>query len=93
MPKESTPAEKSAIANEEQRLDVVRRYDILDTPDGAFDHITALASQLLRMPVAIVTIVDHDRIWFKSRHGLHIEQIGLEPGLCVSCILQADLGS
>jgi eukaryotic-like serine/threonine-protein kinase len=77
MPNESSPPEKSATANEEQRLDAVRCYDILDTPpNGAFDHITALAAQLLRMPVAIISIVDHDRIWFKSRHGLHIEQLG-----------------
>lgn len=89
MPNQNTPAEKPALADEEQRLEAVRRYCILDTsPDGAFDHITALASQLLRMPVAIVSIVDHDRIWFKSRHGLDIEQIGRDQGLCASCILQ-----
>jgi hypothetical protein len=81
--------EKFAIANEEQRLDAVHRYDILETaPHCAFDHITALASQLLRMPVAMVSIVDRDRVWFKSRHGLHMEQISRDPGLCASCIMQ-----
>ena len=74
---------------EKHRLDAVRRYDILDTPpDGAFDRITALASLVMRVPVAIVSIVDHDRIWFKSRHGLDVEQIDRDPGLCASCILQ-----
>jgi two-component sensor histidine kinase len=71
------------------RLAAVRRFDILDTPpDGAFDRITALAARELRVPIAIVSIVDHDRIWFKSHHGLDVEQIGRDPGLCASCILQ-----
>jgi two-component sensor histidine kinase len=74
---------------EQERLAAVRRYDILDTPpDGAFDRITAIAARLIRVPVAIVSIVDHDRIWFKSRHGLQVEEIGRDPGLCASCILQ-----
>ena len=43
------------------------------------------------MPVAIVSIVDHDRIWFKSHHGVDVEQISRDPGLCASAILQDDL--
>ena len=71
------------------RLAEVRRYDILDTPpDGAFDRITAIAARLLKMPVAIISIVDTDRIWFKSHHGVDVEQTGRDPGLCASCILQ-----
>lgn len=75
--------------DERQRLAAVRRYAILDTPpDGAFDRITRLASLVLEMPIAIVTIVDHDRIWFKSTQGLNgVEQIDREPGLCASAIL------
>lgn len=66
----------------------VRRYDILDTPpDGAFDRITALAARRFGVPIAIVSIVDEDRIWFKSHHGLPVEQIDREPGLCASAIL------
>ena len=76
---------------EAERLDAVRRYDILDTPpDGAFDRITALAARLFRVPIAIVSIVDTDRIWFKSHHGLEAGQIEREPGLCASAILQRD---
>lgn len=75
--------------NEQQRLNAVRRYQILDTPpDGAFDRITAIVSRLLAVPIAIVSIVDHDRIWFKSHHGLNIEQVEREPGLCASCVTQ-----
>ncbi|MET1153740.1 protein kinase [Arthrobacter sp.] len=75
--------------DEPLRMEAVHSYDILDTPpDGAFDHITALAARLLSTPIAIVSVVDHDRIWFKSHHGLDIEQIDREPGLCASAILQ-----
>ena len=76
-------------SNEDERLAAVRRYGVLDTPpDGAFDRITRLASLILEMPIAIVSLVDHDRIWFKSSQGLDgVEQIGRDPGLCASAIL------
>ena len=74
--------------NEAARIAAVRRYDILDSPpDGAFDRITALAARRFAVPIAIVSIVDEDRIWFKSHHGLPVQQIGREPGLCASAIL------
>lgn len=74
---------------EQERLAAVRRYSILDTPpDGAFDRIANLASKLLRTPISIISIVDEDRIWFKSHAGLEgIEEIPREPGLCASAIL------
>ncbi len=80
----------STTTVETARMDAVRRYDILDTPpDGSFDRITALAAELFDVPIALVTIVDHDRIWFKSRYGLDdVEQIARDPGLCASAILQ-----
>lgn len=76
-------------ASETARLQAVRRYDILDSPpDGAFDRVTALASRIFDVPIALVTIVDVDRIWFKSRYGLDgVEQISRDPGLCASAIL------
>jgi len=78
-------------ASELSRLAAVRRYDILDTPpDGAFDRITALAARRFGVPIAIISIVDEDRIWFKSRHGLQVEQIGRDAGLCASAILTND---
>jgi GAF domain-containing protein len=75
--------------DEAERLAAVRRYAVLDTPrDGAFDRITRLASQVLEMPISIVSLVDHDRIWFKSAQGLDgVEEIGRDPGLCASAIL------
>ncbi len=73
------------------RLAAVAKYDVLDTPpDGAFDRITALAARVFNVPIAIVSVVDHDRIWFKSHHGLDFDQIDRAPGLCASAILQRD---
>jgi diguanylate cyclase (GGDEF)-like protein len=74
--------------NEHERINVLKRYHILDTPpDGTFDNITALVSKLLKVPIAIISLVDKDRIWFKSHHGIEISQIDKEPGLCASAIL------
>jgi two-component sensor histidine kinase len=74
---------------ERERLAAVRRYDVLDTPpDGAFDRITAIAARLLKTPIGIISIVDHDRIWFKSRWGIDLQQVDRDLGLCASCILQ-----
>jgi two-component sensor histidine kinase len=78
-------------AEESLRMAAVRRYDILDTPpDGSFDRITALAARLFDVPISIISIVDHDRIWFKSHHGLDVKQIGRDAGLCASAILSPE---
>jgi eukaryotic-like serine/threonine-protein kinase len=74
---------------EEQRLEAVRRYDVLDRPpDGAFDRVTALAARIFAVPISIVSIVDHDRIWFTSHHGIDVQEIDRDPGLCASAVLQ-----
>lgn len=74
--------------DEKKRLEALWRYDVLDTPpDGSFDNIVTLAASLLNTPVALVTLVDEDRIWFKSKHGLDAQQIDKEPGLCASVVL------
>ncbi len=70
------------------RIAAVRRYNILDSPpDGAFDRITALAARLFHVPIAIVSVVDSERIWFASGHGLDLTQVDRDPGLCASAIL------
>ena len=77
--------------DEPQRMAAVKRYDILDTPaDGSFDRVTAMAARRFGVPISIISIVDHDRIWFKSRYGVNVEQIGRDPGLCASAILRPD---
>ena len=42
------------------------------------------------VPISIISIVDHYRIWFKSHHGLGVKQVDREPGLCASAILRSD---
>ena len=87
----SQSLERAAVSQAEaDRLEAVGRYSILDTPpEGAFDRITRLAAQLFDVPMAIVSIVDHDRIWFKAAHGVAgVSEIPREPGFCSSAIEQ-----
>ncbi len=87
-PRQAAPG----AAEEAARMDAVRRYDILDTPpNGAYDRVAAMAARLFKVPVATVTIVDEDRIWFKATHGLDgVSEISREPGLCGSAVLADD---
>jgi GAF domain-containing protein len=62
--------------------------DSRHAPDGAFDRITGLAARIFDVPISIVSIVDSVRIWFKSRHGVGVDEIGRGPGRCASAILQ-----
>lgn len=74
-----------------KRLETLKKFDILDTPpDGTYDHIVKLVAKLLNVPIAIVSLVDSDRIWFKSAFGLNVQQIPKEEGLCASAILSTD---
>jgi hypothetical protein len=59
-------------------------------PDGSIDRIAQLAAGLFSTPVSIVSLADHDRIWFNSHHGLDVTQIDREPALCASAILHSD---
>jgi GAF domain-containing protein len=87
---QATASRPSALIpdNEDQRLAAINRYEILDSPpDGAFDRITSLAARIFDVPISTITVVDHDRIWFKSKHGLDADEIGRDAGLCASAIL------
>lgn len=81
------------IERENKRLSDLKKYEILDTPpDGAFDDLTKIASKLFKVPISIVSLVDADRVWFKSAHGLEgITQVERGPGLCASAILADDV--
>ncbi|HZD73311.1 MAG TPA: ANTAR domain-containing protein [Actinomycetota bacterium] len=73
---------------ETARLAAVRRYRVLDTgPDQAFGRVAGLAARTLAAPVATVSFVDAERIWFKARRGLDREQAPRAPGLAASAIL------
>jgi signal transduction histidine kinase/ActR/RegA family two-component response regulator len=78
--------------NESERLEALRRYNILDTPpEESFDRITALAARLFNVPVALVSFVDEFRAWFKSAHGFDSRQIPRQDTICSIAILSDDV--
>lgn len=79
-------------ANEPARLASLHDYQILDTPpDDAFDRITRLASRILKTPIALVSLVDKNRQWFKSHLGLVAEETPREVAFCAHGICQQDI--
>ena len=75
-----------------RRVKTLHKYELLDTPpDGSYDKMTALASKVFNVPIVLITLVDTDRIWFKSHFGIDKDQISREPGLCSSAILSDDV--
>jgi PAS domain S-box-containing protein len=74
--------------NEAQRLQSLQRLEILDTPpEPSFDRITRLATQLFGVPIALVSLVDQDRQWFKSCIGLDVRQTDRQLSFCAHAIL------
>ncbi len=77
---------------ENDRVKVLKSYELLDTPpDASFDHLTKMAAELLEMPIAILTLVDSDRCWFKSKYGLERQEMEREISLCSTAIEQDKL--
>tara|TARA_B100000678_G_scaffold238997_1_gene209272 strand:- start:889 stop:2076 length:1188 start_codon:yes stop_codon:yes gene_type:complete len=68
---------------EEERLDRLAAYDVLDTlPESEFDNLVALASKITGTPVSLVSLVDRDRQWFKAKTGFPDSETGLENSIC-----------
>lgn len=85
---------QSAIlpANESLRLKALHDLHILDTPPEAiFDDITELASQICKAPIVLVSLVDENRQWFKSAHGLDVRETSRDLAFCGHAILQDDI--
>lgn len=79
-------------ADEEERLRVLRRFAVLDTAaDPHFDRIVALASQVLGVPIALVSLVDRDRQWFLARHGVEAQETPRTMAFCAHAIAQQEL--
>ena len=77
---------------ETARIGELRSYAILDTePEADFDDLVSLLSRLLNVPVALVSLVDTDRQWFKARYGFGSDQTPLEQSICSHAILGTDL--
>lgn len=73
---------------ETERVAALHKYNILDTPpDVRFDRITRLAALATGTPLAFISFVDSNRIWYKSAYGTDtVKQTGYEPGFCVKTI-------
>src|SRR6516162_6349533 len=79
-------------ANEKKRLQVLWQYDVLDTlPEEMFDDLTELAARICEAPIALITLVDEDRQWFKSKVGVTINETSRDISFCGHAICQADL--
>ncbi|WCE05023.1 GAF domain-containing sensor histidine kinase [Pseudoxanthomonas sp. JBR18] len=82
-------AETPTPTSESLRLEALRSYRILDTPsEPAFDDITRIAALICGTPMALVSLVDHDRQWFKSRVGLEAPQTPRTSSICAHAIAQ-----
>jgi anti-sigma regulatory factor (Ser/Thr protein kinase) len=78
--------------DEAGRLKALKRYRILDTqPERAFDDLTMLASHICGTPIALITLVDADRQWFKSRVGISLAETSRSVSFCTHAIKQRDL--
>jgi diguanylate cyclase (GGDEF)-like protein len=75
-------------SDETARLAELRALALLDTdPDERFDRVTRLAQRLFGVPIALVSLVDDDRQWFKSRQGLDVAETPREFAFCAHAIL------
>ncbi|HVM08565.1 MAG TPA: response regulator [Acidimicrobiales bacterium] len=74
-------------AHEDRRLDALRRYEVLDTaPEAAFDGIARLAARVLGTPMALVSLVDESRQWFKARVGITTTQTSRDVAFCAHAV-------
>src|SRR4051812_6244483 len=78
--------------DEPKRIATLRKYHILDTPpEDDFDNLATLAAQICGTPIALVTIIDSNRQWFKSRVGLDISETSRDVAFCAHAIMHRKL--
>lgn len=79
-------------ANEIARLQALRDLNILDTPaEDRFDRLTRIAQHILQVPIALVSLIDADRQWFKSRQGLDAQETHRDISFCGHAILGSEV--
>src|ERR1700675_1463108 len=78
-------------ANEDGRIAALEKYAILDTdPEQPFDDLTLLASFVCKTPIALISLVDEDRQWFKSHVGMGALETSRDIAFCSPAIMQSD---
>jgi len=78
--------------NEVARHSALASYAILDTdPEPSFDDLSLLASFICKTPIALISLIDEQRQWFKSRVGLSVEETSRDIAFCSHAILQNDI--
>ena len=77
--------------NEAHRLAILRDYNVLDSlPEQAFDDLVLLAAQICQTPIALISLIDEDRQWFKSRVGVSATETSRDVAFCAHAILNAN---
>lgn len=77
---------------EKRRLKVLWQYEVLDTiPEALFDDLTELAANICEAPIALISLVDEKRQWFKSKVGTSLNETSRDVSFCSHAIQQSDL--
>jgi GAF domain-containing protein len=78
--------------NDAARVDALQKYAILDSePEQAFDDLTLLASYVCKTPIALISLVDEDRQWFKAKVGISATETSRNIAFCSTAIQQGDV--
>ena len=91
MPTPPTHIPAALPDNEVERLAALRRYDVLDTADEQeYDDLTTMAAAICDVPISVISLIDENRQWFKSRHGIAATETPREDAFCAHAILRPD---
>lgn len=78
--------------DEAVRLEILRDLEVLDTaPEMKFDELTRLVAETLDVPIALISLIDEDRQWFKSHHGIDATETSREVAFCAHAILDDEV--